>query len=350
MFDRHASDQIESLLDGEISGAERSRVEAHLETCARCRKELEQVQIGRDLLRNLRPATAPAGLWQSIEEAAYDNPRSSTGRFWTWRLATAAMVAALVWGGYAVWSRQPIGDWQVIATRGAPRAGSQRISASQTVRSGQWLHTDQSSKARILVADVGSVDVEPGTDVRLLSTGASGHRLSLSSGTIRASITAPPRLFIVDTPAATAVDLGCEYRLDCSREGDGTLRVTAGWVALEWKGRESLVPAGASCRMYAGRGTGTPWFDDASAPLVTALHDLDRGAGDALPVVLKQARSRDTLSLWHLLSSVDAGRRSEVYNRMVVLAPLPAGVSRQQVLELHAESLRRWKEELAWTW
>ena len=350
MFDRHASDQIASLLDGEISAAERTRVEAHLDTCARCREELKQVQTGRDLLRNLPPATAPAGLWQSIEEAAYGNPRSSAGRSWTWGLATAAMVAALAWGGYAIWSRQPAGSWQVIAMRGTPRAGSQQLAGSQAVRSGQWVRTDPSSKARILVGDVGSVDMEPDTDVRLLSTDASGHRLSLRSGTIRASITAPPRLFIVDTPAATAVDLGCEYQMDCSREGDGTLRVTAGWVALEWKGRESLVPAGASCRMYAGRGPGTPWFEDASAPFVAALHDLDRGAGDAVPAVLKEARSRDTLSLWHLLSSVDPGRRAEVYNRMVVLAPLPAGVSRQQVLELHAESLRRWKEELAWTW
>jgi hypothetical protein len=35
---------------------------------------------------------------------------------------------------------------------------------------------------------------------------------------------------------------------------------------------------------------------------------------------------------------------------MEALSPPPEGISRQQVLALDAESLRRWREELAWTW
>jgi hypothetical protein len=70
----------------------------------------------------------------------------------------------------------------------------------------------------------------------------------------------------------------------------------------------------------------------------------------ALDVILADARARDTLTLWHLLSRVEAEDRARIYDRMASLTPVPAGVSREQALKLDPETLRRWKEELAWTW
>jgi isochorismate synthase EntC len=74
-------------------------------------------------------------------------------------------------------------------------------------------------------------------------------------------------------------------------------------------------------------------------------------AGDvAMNVILAEARVRDTLTLWHLLSRVEAEDRARVYDRIASLTPVPAGVSREEALKLDAETLRRLKEELAWTW
>jgi len=70
----------------------------------------------------------------------------------------------------------------------------------------------------------------------------------------------------------------------------------------------------------------------------------------ALDVILADARARDTLTLWHLLSRVEPADRARIYDRMASLTPVPAGVSREQALKLDPETLRRWKEELAWTW
>jgi hypothetical protein len=195
--------------------------------------------------------------------------------------------------------------------------------------------------------------VEPNTGVRLVATGINGHRLALRSGGIIAKISAPPRLFFVDTPAGTAVDLGCEYRLHCDRDGAGLLMVSQGWVALEWQGAESLVPAGASCRMRPGRGPGSPWFDDASTKLVHALHRFDAHPNPEpkdLDAVLSQSRPRDTLTLWHLLSRVKAADRPRVYERMIQFAAPPAGITKEDILNLDRHSLTRWKDELAWTW
>jgi hypothetical protein len=173
------------------------------------------------------------------------------------------------------------------------------------------------------------------------------HRLALARGEIHARISAPPRLFFVDTAAGTAVDLGCEYSLDTDENGTGLLRVTKGWVSFQWKGLESLVPAGASCRIRPGIGPGIPYFDDAPEALKQAL---ERNGDGALSTILAESRIRDTLTLWHLLSRVDPDERERVYDRITALTPVPAGVTREQALKLDPETLKHWKEELAWTW
>ena len=218
---------------------------------------------------------------------------------------------------------------------------------------GEWIETGARSRARIQIDEIGSVEVEPETGVRLVASGVNGHRLALRSGGISAKISAPPRLFFVDTPAGTAVDLGCEYRLHCDRNGAGFLNVSQGWVSLEWRGTESLVPAGASCRMRPERGPGSPWFDDASAELVEALERFDASPSPEpkdLETVLARSRARDTLTLWHLLSRVEPADRHRVYERMAEFAAPPAGITKEDILSLDRQSLVRWKDELAWTW
>jgi hypothetical protein len=198
---------------------------------------------------------------------------------------------------------------------------------------------------RIQIGTIGTVDVQPGSRVRVLKASASEHRLELAQGAIEAEINAPPRLFFVNTPAATAIDLGCKYRLETDAAGNGLLRVTGGWVAMG----DALVPAGASCRIRAKRGAGTPLFDDAPAGLRTALDGFDEN-GRGLDAILATARVRDTLTLWHLLPKVQGADRERVLDRIASLTPVPAGVTREAVLALDEETLRKFREELVWTW
>lgn len=50
-------------------------------------------------------------------------------------------------------------------------------------------------------------------------------------------------------------------------------------------------------------------------------------AGD-LEIVLREARQRDALTLWHLLARVDERQRVLVYDRLSKLAPPPASVTK----------------------
>ena len=283
---------------------------------------------------------APDSIWRSIE-SSLNVPERRTSRFRVlqWAAALVAVIGIVSW--YA--TRPALPSWQVSRLQGSPSA--------ESIKVGEWLQTDASSRARITVGNIGVVDVEPNTRVRLVAAGPTEHRLTLARGEISAVVTAPPRLFLVDTPASTAVDLGCAYKIKTDESGNGVLRVTSGWVSLEWKGRESLVPAGADCRTSSRTGPGTPYFADAAETLQRALATFDLGdRGDSLSTILAEARVRDTLTLWHLLSRVEPADRIRVFDRMTELVPLPISVSRDKVLQLDPATLKSWREELAWKW
>ena len=78
--------------------------------------------------------------------------------------------------------------------------------------------------------------------------------------------------------------------------------------------------------------------------------DFEDGGEDAIKVVLTQARSRDTLTLWHLLSRVDGAQREQVFDRMASFSPPPDEVTRDGVLRLDEQMLEDWWDALRATW
>jgi hypothetical protein len=354
MFQRHVTGRLAALVDGQLTAPETARANAHLSKCARCRAARDRVHVGRATVGRLPRAKAPASIWASIESGiaadALEDRRVERWQRLTPRLRARpafALAAVLVLATIAM----------VLWQNGERPAGSDVVRLDGTggqtrMAVGEWVQTDATSRARIRIGDIGTVDVAPGTRMQLVAAGSDAHRLNLAHGSISAVIVALPRLFFVETPSSTVVDLGCAYTMQVDEAGVGLLRVTSGWASLEWSGRESLVPAGASSPTRPRVGPGTPYFDDAPGRLRQALldFDFDNGGSGALNVVLMEARDRDTLTLWHLLSRVEPPERERIFDRMVELTPLPRGVTREKALGLDSDTLRKWREELAWTW
>jgi hypothetical protein len=244
----------------------------------------------------------------------------------------------------------PPATWNFETLAGMPKVGGASESGKLAV--GDFLETDGASKARIEVADIGNVEIEPNSRVRLVNTSKKQHRLSLERGTLQAQILAPPRLFIVDTPSAVAVDLGCAYKLEVDKAGNTKLHVTSGYVALERAGRESIVPAGAMCLTRRGQGIGTPFFETASPALETALFkfDFERGGAASLARIMTESRAEDTLTLWHLLPRVSQADRERLFEVLSSYVAPPEGVTREGVLKLNKKMLEDWRIEMENIW
>lgn len=301
-------------------------------------------QFVKDVLRQLPVVKAPDAIWNSIAASLNAPVRTPERRLWL-RWAFAMAVTVVVMGVTLYWRLASRPKWEVTLT-------SAGVTSKEAVHAGEWLQTDASSTAEMHVGSIGTVEVAPRTRLRVVTTRPDEHRISLQHGEIKATISAPPKLFFVDTKSATAIDLGCQYTMKVDDYGNGVLNVTLGWVAFEWQGRESLVPAGAQCRTHANAGPGTPYFEDAPARLTSALENFDfaNGGETSIRSILADARPRDTLTLWHLLSRINPTLREQVFDRMVMFSPLPKGVTRDKVLALDPDTLKLWKDELAWTW
>ena len=353
MFTKHVSRKLAAHLDGQLPQPKAQQTELHLRQCPECRAERDQIKWGMAIVEHLPMAEAPEAIWSSIAAAFEENLSRRAQVIPRWRWAFAATVV-LALTGAAYWQlTHPSGTgWEVARLDGLPSVDAKPLRGVGQIGTGGWIETDASSRATVKVGEIGSVEIQPNTRVRIVTARPGEHRLALARGEIRAKISAPPKLFFVDTAAGTAVDLGCEYALSVDEDGFGFLHVAKGWVSFQWKGLESLVPAGASCRTRAQTGPGIPYFDDAPERLREALENFgfEKSRNDAVEVILSESRVRDTLTLWHLLSRVEGGDRGRVFDRIAALTPVPAGVSRDRALKLDPDTLNRWKEELAWTW
>jgi hypothetical protein len=265
--------------------------------------------------------------------------------------ATAAAVIALVTVSVRE-AAQPQGSLAVTRLAGQPTIESQPITDRAQLGPGRWLETDADARASIDLASVGRVEVEPRTRLGLLSTRPGDHRLHLVRGTMQALIWAPPGQVSVKTPSSTAVDLGCIYTMTVDEDGVGAIKVTMGWVGFEWRGRESFIPAGAVGLTRPGLGPGTPHYEDTSDAFRAALATIDLADGSAadqaaaLTRVIAEARPRDKVTLWHLLSRVDPAERNRVYDRLAEFVPPPANVTREGIRSGRRDMLDSWWDAL----
>lgn len=374
MKEKHYKEKLSAFLNHELPPDERQAVGEHLLHCPICRSDHEEIKLGVNLAQNLRRADAPAGVWNRIEAelSGKTSPKAAVSFFNFRNLAFAAALLILIAGFSSVFylnlsrtqttaenspknspqifQTEKTAGWQVESIAGAPKILNS--SKPELLEVGEILETDENSRAKIDVADIGQVEIAPNSLVKLVNSSETEHRLALEYGSLQAMIFAPPRLFVVDTPTAKAVDLGCVYELEVDKAGNSKLRVTSGYVALERDGRESIVPAGAMCLTRRGKGLGTPFLETASAEFKDALRkfDFENSGSAALEKILGKARSQDTLTLWHLLSRVSGKEREQVFQKIASFSKLPEGATREGVLNLDKQMLEDWRYELEMLW
>ncbi len=243
-------------------------------------------------------------------------------------IAASAILLRIAW--------QPGADWEVTTLSGAPRINNMPLAGIGRLSSGEFLQTDNRSRARLRMGIMSKIEVSPDTKLLLFRARSGRHRFSLQSGKITARVWAPPFTLFVETPSATAIDLGCAFTLQVAPSGSGELQVTSGWVEFELNNRQAIVPAGAMVFTQTPFGPGTPFFEDAPDQFRAALQKLDFEKGyedtDALRVVLAEARHRDAITLLSLLRRVPPDLKAAVFDRLAVLVPPPSDLTREDVL------------------
>ena len=352
----HYDKLLSPYVDNELDATRRAQVEHHLTHCKRCPAVLEDIRFASLMASQISLSDEAINIVPlRVRFPAQQGTTRTAGK--RRRKLIFAPIAALLLAGVAsaslwLYIQTRNSTWQVIRLDGTPKINATLLSDTGSFAEGEWLETDSASRARVQISTIGHVDVEPNTRLRLVSTKMTEQRIALERGKLEATISAPPRIFFVDTPSAQAVDLGCAYTLEVDEQGQGILQVTAGWVAFVLNGYEAKVPAGAACLTRQGDGPGTPYFVDASPEFQNDLKkfDFENGGKQILESLLDAARARDTLTLFHLLTRVDEEERSEVYDKLASYTPPPDGVTREGMLQLDKQMIQGYREKLESTW
>lgn len=107
------TDRLSEYVDGELDGATRAALEAHLATCVECRRTRDELARVVAQARGVRYRAPARYLWAPIEQSiAKSRPGRRLVTFSWPGLAAAAAVVALLAGGFA---------WTIASNRG-PRS------------------------------------------------------------------------------------------------------------------------------------------------------------------------------------------------------------------------------------
>ena len=220
-----------------------------------------------------------------------------------------------------------------------PREGFVRVDGTK-LYAAQWFETGAGERATVQLGDsIGYVEVKEGSRLRVLRVDKEEQRLELQRGSVHAVVLAPPRLFVIDTPAATAVDLGCEYELTVDAAQTSKLVVLSGLVELEGRGQKATVLAGMWSVTPKGGAPSVPIDRRATPAFISAVERL-QGDSSVLPLLLAQAERSDAPTLWHLLSRTEGETRRAVLTRLREL--VPATVEDVAVMGLEPVAVETW--------
>ncbi|HJY64865.1 MAG TPA: zf-HC2 domain-containing protein, partial [Ignavibacteria bacterium] len=240
--------------------------------------------------------------------------------------------------------------WKVTNVKGSPMIDNVMMKYVDSISLGQYIITDDSSRAELVAASLGTVTIEPNSRVKFVKSTAGEHRIELVYGSIDANIIAKPRSFFVDAGKVTAVDMGCSYKISMDEKGDGLLYVKSGRVSLEMAGgRESLVPEGKFCVLKKDFGPGTPFRGDTSPQLKKALMDFDFGecGSQCVNVILKNATKTDAVTLINIIPRVNDEYKTIVYNKVSTYCAAPKNLPKDSIPKCDKiEKLNEWVDKV----
>jgi hypothetical protein len=238
---------------------------------------------------------------------------------WSFALA-AGMILAAILGVVHFYTQR--NEWRATASSGTAVVPHSTLQPGDVVRTGDGV-------VRLEARAVGILELGANTTLRLIESRRNRQRLALAAGTIHATTTSMPGVFVIDTPRARAIDLGCEYTLTIAPGGGGALHVIHGWVDLTHGYVQSLVPERASAVISPAGELTVPVFDDADPRFAAAVRDF--GRTHDLPTIVALARRRDALTLLNLFRSSTPEERLTLYDRLNQLVPAPPSVTRDAV-------------------
>lgn len=384
---------IEELADGEISDNDRLELSAHMKDCLECSIAYEQVLMLKEKTKQIPAEVKPSPkVWNRINEKITEDNievKQVAGSFYTIvntapnnemtsfiddqpkakpyfkYLVAASIIVFLglvsipfIYNSSITPDATAFSYWHVTKVKGNPVINDgNAIAIIDSIKVGDWIETDDSSRAVLTIAGLGEVTVEPKSKFKILYSEKGEHKVLLEYGTINTNFSPKSDKFVIETKNSVALDNninGSAYTFTVDNKGDGMILVKDGSITLESRGKEAVVPAGKICLVQASAGPGTPFSVTASPEFRNALYtyDFEPGNTNAIYNVINSADRSDMVSLINLIPRVNDEVKEQIYSKVSGYVAPPPYIVMDSLRYFDCEKLGEWIEkcqEQAWT-
>lgn len=238
--------------------------------------------------------------------------------------------------------------WKVSNIKGNSLIGDVAMSNIDSIKEGQYIMTNDSSRAELVIANMGRVIIEPNSKIIFVKGADGNNRISVEYGTIEANMKTDSKTFFVEMPSAVAMDMGGDYKLTIDSTGDGLVYVKSGKVEVQSDNRGAIVPAGNLVMTKRDLGVGTPFNENSSARFKNALMNIDFGkcGGTCLNTLLNNAKQTDAVTLVSLISRVESQYKDEVYAKVANFVSPPKRIHSDSLPYFDEEKMNEWIDKI----
>jgi len=374
---------IDDFLEANISAKDKEIMENHISECNDCRNYLEETSKIKLKLSSLAgnyeylSSTEKDALWKGVEARSdFETRRNDElnknledpayrkyGLLYKYRYFASAFAAMIVIGiiYFAVKNLKFESPeltkqdsyllpsyWKVTSLSGTPYISNEAMAKLDSIRDGEYIITNDTSRAELLIADIGKVIVEPNTKLMIVKGEDGKNRLSVIYGTIDADMKKVENPVPVDLPSAVAMDDGGSYKLTVDGSGDGLFYVRSGQVEVVSGSKQSVVPAGNLVMTRKDKGVGTPFSENSSSVFKKALFNFDFGNCDVSCVntILNYADKNDAVSLVNLIQDVDNEYKNQVYAKVASFVAPPRPIPKDSIPFFDENEIEDWVEKI----
>ncbi len=379
---------IDDYLEGMISLKDKEIMDAHIAKCGSCSKYISETSAlikdlntipGKDL--NLS-VSRKNNLWNKVEggidvdkykkekedmtrkanESAKENKKENSFfekyKYILSGVAAVLVITLIIYGvknldykDARLVQQNTFGlqtYWKVSNLQGTPLIGDVSMSSVDSIKEGQIIKTNDSSRAELVVANMGKVIIEPNSKIIFVKGADGNNRILIEYGTINANMNSQPETFFVEMPSAVASDMGGAYSLTIDSTGDGLLFVKSGKVEIQSPNTGAIIPAGNLVMTKKDVGVGTPFNENSSAKFKNALFNLDFGncGGSCVTTLLNSARMSDAISLVNLIPKVENQYKDDFYTKLANFVPPPKEIKSDSLPFLDREKLQDWIDKI----
>lgn len=344
---------IDEYLEGMISLQDKEVMDDHISACKYCADYFTKTSA---LVKQINSLPADVSnlneqqkddIWKKVEMNLNSGESSKTDNqkpgFISKYKYFLAGIAALLAIGFLVFALKNVNlkdvqlaqsnfglptYWKVSNVKGNPMIGDIAMQSVDSIKEGQWIRTNDSSSAELIVANIGTITIEPNSKIIFVKGAEGDRRILVEYGTIEADMKSKPNTFFVEMPSATASDQGGEYTLTIDSSGDGLVYVKSGKVDVQSQNRGAVVPAGSLVMTKKDQGVGTPFNENSSPKFKNALFNFDFGdcSGSCVSTLLNNAKISDAVTLVNLIPNVENQYKEEVYAKLANFVPPPPNV------------------------